>query len=119
MEVSLNLEGESSFSGVLENLEVIKVDDVDVLVTTSSDMGTTYSSNKVLKHKGINHFEITWFDSNHKMMINVNPDLKNSDDGVEEEVNGEYILTTTYPVNTKEALISFTEHLHEILKSIK
>ena len=110
---------EALFTGNLENLEVINMDDIDVFVTESDYMGVAYRNNKTLKLKGVNHFKTTWYDADHNIKVSVNPGLNNSNHEVEEEVNGEYILTTTYPENTKEALMSFTELLHETLKSLK
>jgi hypothetical protein len=119
MRINLETEDESRFNIALEDLEVINMDDVDVFVTESDYMGISYKEHRTMKLKGINHFKATWFDSDHKIKVNVNPGLKNSDNEFEEEVNGEYILTTTYPENTKEALISFTELLNDALKSLE
>lgn len=119
MRINLEVEEESRITGKLENLEVIDIDDVDVYITESDYMGVAYRTNKTLKLKGVNHFKTTWYDAYHKIKVNVNPGLNNSDHEVEEEINGEYILTTTYPENTKEALMSFTEILYETLKSIE
>ena len=119
MRINLEVEEESRITGKLENLEIIKINDVDVFITESDYMGVAYKTNKTLKLRGVNHFKTTWYDADHKIKVSVNPGLNNSNHEVEEEVNGEYILTTTYPENTKEALMSFSEHLHEALKSLK
>jgi len=47
----------------------------------------------------------------------VDPDLKAWNKGIEEEIDGEYVETTTYPENTKEQVIIFTELLHEVFKT--
>lgn len=104
------------FTSTVENYEVIRVDDIDVFLTESNYMGVSYRTNKTVRLKGINHFKTSWFESDHNISININPDLKFWKRGVEEEIDGEFIETTTYPEDTKEQVIEFSGLLHEFFK---
>jgi|GEM_PF-3570241 len=121
MAIQLEIEDEPNFfrmfTSMFESYEVITVSDIDVFLTESNYMGVSYRSNKTVRLKGINHFETSWFESDHNMSVNVDPDLKSWNKGIEEEIDGEYIETTTYPENTKEQVINFTELLHEVFKT--
>lgn len=120
MSVSINIGDTSNeftvYTSTLENYEVVQISDIDVFLIESDYLGVMYEEDRTIKIVGENHYETTWYEPKREFKVNVEPNSFVFDKEVEreKEIDGEMVIVETYPENTKEVVIEFTELIHQL-----